>query len=901
MSLRQHIASGLRSLLRKELVERELDEELRTYLEIAAEAKMKKGLSRDEAHRAARVEMGSVDAVKEKVRHAGWESIVESFGQDLRYGLRRLRKSPGFTAVAVLILALGIGANTAIFSLINALMLRSLPVEQPKQLVQILFQGWGGTGSHTSYPDFEDFRDRNHALSGVSAVFWLNPPLLDARLEGQPEPISGQLVSGNFFSLLGVHPAAGRLLTPEEDRAGAGARVAVLSHAYWMRRFGGESSALGRSIILRQTPFTIIGVAPPEFKSVTPGYPPDLYVPFTTEAVFHQPRTWLDQRRYRWVQILGRLKPGVSLPQAQADLSVIYQQMLEGGTKPDWSNKDREEFLSQRIRLEPAANGFSDLRRRFSRPVFVLAGMVGLILLITCANIATMLLSRAITRQREFAVRRALGSGRARLVRQLLTENLLLGLAGGAAGLFLASWLSSFLALLVSLGQGHVQVDLRPDGWALVFTLVVSLLTTMLFGLAPAWRSTRLAVAAALKSTPGILGPALGHLRIGKVLVIAQVALCIVLLFGAGLFLRTLYNLETVNPGFNRQNVILFSVDPTTGGLKGHQVADLYHRMLERLHSMPLVRSASLSAVTPIWGGGMNTEVWVEGYTARPTEDVVVHVNWVSPGYFTTLETPHLLGREFGPEDTGRSLKVGIINQAMARYFFGHQNPIGKKFGWTEDGEKRELEIVGVVGDAKYMDMREEPPRTVYLNCFQDELGAMTFEVRTAIRPNSLVSEIHHSMEAIRGTAQLSNFTTFEAQVDESLGHERLIAVLSGLFGGLALLLAMIGLYGLMACAVAQRTNEIGIRMALGAQGVDVLRRVLGESSLLVLAGIAVGLPCALLGTRLVASMLYGLGSTDPLTIVGVILLMAFVAFLACCIPARRAIKVDPLVALRYE
>jgi len=826
---------------------------------------------------------------------------MDSLCQDLRCGLRLLRKTPGFTAVAVFTLALGIGANTAIFSLINALILRPLPVEKPEQLVQFLNQGYGMTGSHFSYPDFEQFRDRNQVFSGVVAVFWLNEPLLDARVDGQPESISGQLVSGDFFSLLGVHAAAGRLFTREDDKVPGGNPVAVLSYAYWKRRFAQDPSILGKTIILRGTPFTVIGVAPPVFGGVTPGFSPDVYVPFATEPVFHDGITWLDKSSYHWLQILARLRAGVSRQQALAELSVLQRQMLAAAVKPDWPQKDRETFLSQKLELTTAASGFSDLRRFLSIPVFVLAGMVGLVLLIACANVASMLLARAVTRRREFAVRLALGAGRARVIRQLLTESVLLGLGGGASGLLLAFWLGDILAALLSLVQGSIRIDLRPDYRVLGFTTAMSFVTTLLFGLLPALRATQLELSPTLKEDPRALSSSKRRLRTGRALVVSQVALSIVLVFVSVLFVRTLQKLETLDPGFNRENVLLFSVDPTPGGYKGAQVADLYRRVLERLSATPGVRTASLSAITPIWGGGWNTEVWVQGYTARPNEDVVVNLNSIGPKFFETLQMPLVLGRDFGPQDSGTSRKVAIINRAMAHYFFGDQNPIGKKFGWMDKGETTEFEIVGVVGDAKYMNMREQPPRTAYIDFFQDSLGKVSFEVRTAAKPAALVSGIRSAVEEVSRGAQVSGFKTLAEQVDESLGTERLIAVLSSLFGVLALVLAAVGLYGIMSHAVAQRTSEIGIRMALGAERADVLWMIMRQTLALILTGACIGLPAAIASARLVSSLLFDLKPGDPGAIMTVILVLGITTLAAGYLPARQASKVDPMVALRCE
>jgi predicted permease len=529
--------------------------------------------------------------------------------------------------------------------------------------------------------------------------------------------------------------------------------------------------------------------------------------------------------------------------------------------------------------------------------------MVGLVLLIACANLANLLLGRATVRQKEIAVRLAIGAGRFRLIRQLLTESVMLAIAAGALGLLCAYWASEVIVALMSVGRSPLFLDLRPDPRVLGFTGAISLLATILFGLAPALRSTRVDLTPALKETAGSLGFKRARLGWGKGLVVSQVALSLLLLFGAGLFVRTLENLENLDPGFDRKNVLLFDVDPTKSGYKGPAVTRLYKQILDHIGAIPGVHSASLSDMEPITGGGgWDNSVWVEGYTPRPDENMTVYLNSVGPKYFETLRTPLLLGRDFSPQDTETTPMVAIVNQTMARYFFGNSNPIGRKFGWWgEDKNKRQFEVVGVVKDSKYETLRERIPRTAYLDCFQRTPGAMTIAVRTSVMPTALISQARNEIRAIDTGIRFGEFRTLDEHVDESLGHERLMATLSGLFAALAVGLACVGLYGIMAYAVARRTNEIGIRMALGADRAHILRMIVGESVLLVATGVALGLPLALAAAQLVSGQLYGLKPADPGTIAGAILLLAAVAALASYIPARRATRVDPMVALRYE
>ncbi len=906
MSLLRNLAHGLRALFRKQRLESEMNEELGAYLDAAVRDNVRSGMSPEESLRAARVKMGSVEAVKEDIRSAGWESALETVWQDLRYALRMLRKNPGFTAVAVLTLALGIGANTAIFSVINAVMLRMLPVEHPEQLVQVAFQGKHSAasfiGQSFSYPQFTELREHNQVFADMSAFdYWTT---FDARLAGSGgsgETMKAQLVSANIFSLLGVNAVIGRTFAPDEDN-GAGAHpVAVISYALWTRVFARETGALGRKITIADTPFTIIGVAPAHFSGVNPGLACDLWIPVSMQPQVN-PNDSLTDIDTHWLTLMARLKPGVSTEQARAGLDVVYQQIQRQEDISGFSDQERRDFFSHRIVLLPAARGTDYLRNEFSRPLFLLMAMVALLLLIACANVANLLLARASVRHAEIAVRLALGAGRPRLMRQLLTESTLLALIGGALGVLVAYWGSPLLVILMSHRRNQVALDVHPDLGVLGFTFLTALITGIAFGLAPALRATRITASPGTRQVTATRG---GR-RLGGVLVVAQVALSLVMVIGAGLLVRTFHNLEASDPGFNRQGVLLFWLDPSKAGYKDERASQLREEVFERIRQIPGVRSASFSFLTPISGGGWdNVARSVEGYTPYPGEDMEIYLNAVGPRFFEALGTPLLLGRDFGPQDGPSSPWVVLINQTMARRFFGQRSPIGKHFELGPWSGKQGIEIIGVVGDAKYMSLRESAPPTAYLYIPQlpqaMKPGGVTFEVSSGVAPMSLVPQVRSLLQGMDSRLGASDFKTLAEQVDDSLSREKMMSTLSAFFGILALLLACIGLYGVTSYGVARRTSEIGIRMALGAEQRGILRMVLSEALVLAVIGVAIGLPSAWAATRSIASMLYGLKPTDPLTIIAATLLMTAVAVFAGYLPARRAIRVDPMVALRYE
>ena len=900
----------LRSLFKRNRVEQELADELRFHLEKVIEEKVAGGTTPEEARYAALREVGGVEHLKEECRDMRRVNYIEGFLQDVRYGLRQLRSNPGFTAVTVITLALGIGANTAIFSVINAVMLRMLPVQEPERLVQIGFQGKhrgeSFVGESFSYPLFKELRQHNQVFTDVSAFdYWdsFDAHLANPGSGAASEPIQGQLVSANFFSLVGVNAIIGRTFGADED-TGAGAHpVTVISYGLWTRRFAQDPAVLGNKLTIEGTPFTIIGVAPFHFDGVNPGQTCDFWVPVTMQPQV-VPGLSLTDGDTNWLSLMARLKPGVSVEAARANLDLVYQRSQREHGISHWSEQDRQDFFTHHIVLLPAARGANYLREEFSRPLLLLMGMVALVLLIACSNVANLLLARAGVREREMLVKLALGAGRRRLIRQLLTETVLLAMVGGAAGLLFAYWGSPALVALMAGGGRRVELNVYPDLPVLGFTLLVAFVTGIAFGLAPALRATRMSASPSVQAGSRSLTASRRGRTLGRVLVIAQVALSLVLVVGAALLVRTLRNLETLDPGFSRHNVLLFGLDPSKAGYKDERAAQLRREVLERIQQMPGLRSASFSFLTPISGGGWdNYARFVEGYTPYPGEDMDVYLNAVGPRFFETLGTPVLLGREFGALDHSGSTPVALINQTMARRFFGTHNPIGKHFQVGEWSGKDVYEIIGVTQDAKYVSLRERVPPTAYLYIpqFPQIPSGITFEVSSVVPPMSLVPQLRSLLQSIDPRLTASGVKTLAEQVDQSLYQEKLVSTLSSFFGALALLLACVGLYGVMSYAVARRTSEIGIRIALGAEGRRILRMVVSEALVLMVLGIVIGVPAALAASRLITTILYGLKATDPVTILASVAVMGAVAALAGYIPARRATKVDPMVALRYE
>jgi len=835
--------------------------------------------------------------------------------RDLRYALRRLLKSPLFSGVVILSVALGIGANTAIFTLLDQVILRLLPVRDPSALALLTTKG-NGYGSNRgqnaiSHPMYEDFRDHNTVFTGLMCKFGV-PVSLSA--DGRTERLQGELVSGNYFDVLGVGAAAGRLITPEDDKVPNGHPVAVLSYDFWKTRFAKDRGVVGKTIIANGHNYTVIGVSEESFTGVEQGGNPQLRFPMMMKAEITPGWDQLKDRRSRWVNAFGRLKPGVKFEQAAAALTPFFHQMLEMEVKEaafaNASAHSREQFLKATIEVLPGSQGRDYVRERFSKPLWVLMSIVVGVLLIACANVANLLLARAATREKEIAVRLALGAGRWRIVRQLLVESLVLAVIGAAAGVLLATWTDKLLLGMMPIGSNFTST---PDLRILGFTAMVTAFTGVLFGLAPALQSTRPNLATTLKDQAGAVAGSFGQVRLRKALVVVQIALSLLLLIGAGLFIGSLRNLKNLSPGFRTANLISFSVNPDLSGYKPEQAKAFYRQLTSRLSAVPGVETAGLSGMRLLDDDDWESTISVEGYQAKEDEDMNPYFNDVGPGWFGTMGIPVIEGRDFDERDNKRqqhgkdpkdmSPTVVIVNQNFEKKFFGGKSAIGRRIGFGGNpGTKTDMEIVGVVGNAKYNRVREEGGVQVFIPFLAGEdPGGMTGYVRTTAPPAQMFSTIRAEVSKIDADIPVYDLRTIEEQVNISLQTERLVAGLSAVFGLLATLLAVIGLYGVMSYTVSRRTKEVGIRMALGASQGHVVWMVMAEVLLMLGIGVGIAVPSALALSKLVRAQMYGITPQDPLTIVAATLILAVVAALAGFIPARRAARIDPMLALRWE
>lgn len=849
--------------------------------------------------------------------------------QDLRFGVRMLVKHKGLTVAAVFTLAIGIGANTAIFSLIDALLLKSLPVKDAQQLVLFSIVRPGGTDVTFSYPLIERFARDTRSFTGIIASnagdrLRLSVAQADGSA-GEIEWVQADQVSGNYFPVLGVNAVAGRALDQDDDRASDPQPVAIISYDFWQRRFGKEPSVVGRKITLNDFPFTVIGVAPRGFSGLEAGGKTDLWWPLQMTPQVFPGRRWLKSSA-SWLLAMGRLRPGVSVEQARAEMEAIHRDQLSEAPPERLARltpAGRSNYFASRVELEPGGAGWTLLRKQFKQPLLILMLTVGLVLLIACASLANLLLARAAARQKEIAVRLALGAGRFRLMRQFLTEGVLLSLAGGSLALLFADQATRLLFAYLPQDR-PVFLDLTPNALTIGFTLGLSVLTGMLFGLAPALRAMRLDLAASLKTKTGA-SSGFSPRVFNKTLIVAQVALSLFLLIGAGLFVRSLQNLLSLDTGFEREHVAVFTVDPGDG-ISETQQTSLFKELLTRLEALPGARAASVSVYLPL--NRMTTasnSVSVPGIATPAGADTSCQTLWVGPKFFETMGMPLLAGRDFGsqeqqPIDAAARQNAGpqaqrsipgsetvplsaVINQTMARDFFGDEIPLGKIFLFTA-GSLRAMpfQVIGVVRDAKYKSLREQARRAFYVSYFQDPGdGALNFLVRTTGSPARLVSAFERTVRDLNPKLQVTGLKTMNDVVNDSLAQERLVAQFVGFFSLFATLLACIGLYGIMSFAVTRRTNEIGIRLALGARRASIVSLVMKETVLLVAAGEAIGLGAALAATRLSSSLLYGLSPHDPATIGAAALLMIAVAAMAGYLPARRATTVDPMVTLRCE
>jgi len=828
--------------------------------------------------------------------------------QDFRYSLRTLRKSPVFLAVAVLSLALGIGANTAIFTLIHQLILQPLPVKDPERLVMLAGRGkhYGGNNGpdRISYPMYREIRDKNQVLSGMFCTY---PSTVSASFQGGTELIGADFVSGNYFPVLGIGAAAGRVFTAADDLIQGGHPLAVLSHGYWRARFGADPRIVGKQIVVNGRSLTIIGVSPAGFDGVEPGRAPQIRIPMTMKDDL--PRSdfgRLNNDRFRWAEVFGRLKPGMTIEEAQAGLQPLFHQILnrEVTEKPfaKASPFVKQEFLKMWMEAMPGSTGRSNLRRTYSKPLFALMGIVSLVLLIACSNLANLLIARASARQKEIAVRLALGAGRGRIIRQLLVESLVLAAVGGSLGVGLAVIVDR--ALIDFLPSGHTPLSLSstPDWTVLGFTFAISLLAGAGFGLIPALQSTRPKLADTLKDQAGAVIRG-GSAQLRKGLVVAQVSLSLLLLIGAGLFVQSLRNLKTLNPGFEVGNLLAFDVDPTMSRYDPKWSADYYRRMRERLSALPGVESHTFAVVPVLEDNEWDNWVTIEGYSAKQDERPDPHMQYCSPGFFKTLKIPVVLGRDFNDRDDAGAPKVGIVNQKFVKRYLGGASPLGRHIGMGIDpGTKLDIQIVGVVGDTKYESMRDEIPYELYIPSDQKGFATGgTVYVRAKGDPTQAFNTLRTAVRAVDANVPMYDMRTVDNQMEISLLTERLLAALSSVFGCLATLLAALGLYGVMAFMVARRTREIGIRMALGAGQGTVVWMVLRETLTLAGIGVGFGLAGAYGVTRLIQAQLFGVKPTDLLTMAAASLGIAAVTALAGYVPARRATGIDPMSALRWE
>ena len=827
---------------------------------------------------------------------------------DLRLALRGLRRSPLFTIVAVLSLALGIGANTAIFTLIDQILLRKLPVRAPDELVMLYQQGSHngsnmGTRMH-SYPLYQDLQQKAEPLAEV-----LCRRLVPASVsvDNQTERVEAEMVSGNYFTMLGVKPAVGRVFNSEEDdQVYQGHPVVVLGYDYWVTRFARDPGVVGRTIRVNNSPMTIVGVSAAGFAGLDPAQAPQIRVPIQMKPVMVPDWGWLhmDNRRARWVQVFARLKPGWTVESAAAPLQGLFTQIrteeMQLPAAKDWSQYARDQFMKGKLRAEPAAMGFSGLRNDFSTALLVLMSMVGLVLLIACANVANLLIARAFMRQREIAVRLSLGASRGRLVQQLLVESLVLSFAGGIAGVFLSSALTRSLLALIPTGSAPLLISAKPDLRILGFTLVLTSLTGIIFGLLPALRASRLNTWVTLKETVGSIAGTGGSLVLRKGLVTAQVALSFLLLFGAGLFVRSLQNLQTTDTGVALDNLVSFQLSPALSDYDEARTVALYQQLQERLRSAPGVRSAAYATVPILAGDEWDSSTSVEGHKAADGEDMQAFMNALSPGYFEAMKFPILEGRDFQVADLKAHSKVAIVNRRFAEHFFKGGSALGKHLGQgTGPKTKLDIEIIGVVADSLYEGPREGVRRQVFVPNYGK--NSAVFYVRTQSAAASAYSLVRNEVKRLDAAMPVYSLKTLESQLDETLLTDRLIALLSAGFGLLATLLASIGLYGVMAFAVARRKKELGIRLALGAQPGLVIWLVMKEVLVLLAIGLAIGVPAAFGLGKYVSTQLYGIDSRDPGVATATVILLALVSAAAGLIPAHRASRIDPILALRHE
>jgi len=833
---------------------------------------------------------------------------MSGVASDVKIALRNLGRSKLFTLVAVASLALGIGANTAIFTLVDQLLLRVLPVHDPEQLVMIWTTGphMGSNRGYrkTSYPMYQDFQQKAQAFSSVFCQF---ETALSISFSGQTERVDAELVSGNYFQALGVKPAIGRVFTSEEDdRVYKGHPVVVLSYPYWVTRFAADPKVIGQKMLVDNYPMTIVGVSAAGFNGLDPAHAPQLRVPIQMKPLMTPGWDEIGDRRSQWVQMFARMKPGFTVESAKASLQPLLTQVLNLEiAQPEMkeaSKYNRDRFLARKVRMEAAGSGFSQMRRDYGTALIVLMCMVGLVLLIACFNVANLLIARAVARQKEIAVRLAVGASRWQLLRQLLIESLVLSVAGGAAGLFLAVAMIRALLHFLPAGDAPLMLSADPDARILAFNAALALVTGLLFGLAPAVQSLRVDLWNALKDIVGAVSGTGGNVRFRKSLVTAQVAFSFLLLAGAGLFVRTLINLKQTNAGFHdMDNLVTFQVDPALSGYTPQRMETFYRQLLANIRATPGVKTAGYAIMPVLSGYEWDSTMSVEGHQIKDGEDMQAFMNGVSPEYWKTMGVPLVAGRDFNDHDDGKH-SVAIVNTQFATHFFGKESPLGRHIAFGDKPKKLDIEIVGVVGDSLYEGPREGVHRQAFLPYLHVEFPAgVAFYVRTSLDSNSMFASLRGKVRELDAAMPVYQMKTLERQLDERLSTERLIATLSAAFGVLATVLAAIGLYGVMAFVVARRTKEIGLRMALGAPQGQVVWMVMRETLALVAAGLAIGIPAAILLSKYVSTQLFGVKSTDLGAAAAALVILSVVAAGAGFLPARRASEIDPIQALRYE
>jgi putative ABC transport system permease protein len=834
---------------------------------------------------------------------------------DLRLALRTWRKSPGFTAIALLSIALGIGANAAIFTLVDQVLLRVLPVRHPHELVQVTFEGshygsnWGD-GSELSFPMYKEFRDHNQVFSGMFGRFGYSFHIGHA---GRTERVAGDIVTGSYFPVLGVGAALGRTLTADDDRLPGGHPVAVLSHGFWVTAFGADPGVVNSSLVINGHPYTIVGVAQPGFDGVEVGRPVGVFVPMMMKAQLTPGWNALDERLYRWVQVFGRLKPGITADQAKAALTPYYKSLTELDLNdPDFARaapETRKRYAANTLEIVPASQGRSYFRRNLTTPLWVLMATAGGLLLIACANVANLLLARGAARQREIAVRLALGATRSRIAAQLLIESLLLAVIGGVIGIAIAAVGAPLVLGFFVDADTPQPISTSPDWRILAFTFAISTITGILFGMAPAVQSTRPDVAPTLKDQAGsVLG---GHARLRKSLVAFQVAVSLLLIIGAALFTRTLGNLLAVDIGFDASRLISFGVDPTLNGYDPPRTRQFVKALMQTLNTTPGVEAAGVASMRILEGNQWTTSITVEGYQAKPDENSSQWANSVSPGYFKTMGIPLLAGRDFTERDERiappakgeRDFRVAIVNEKFARHYFGGGNAVGRRIGFGGNpNTPTPIEIIGVVRNSKYTDVRDEIPRQVFFPYLESsQPSGFTVYLQTRQPADRMFDTVRQTMRRLDPNLPVYSTRTLERQVAQSLSRERLVSTMTAAFGTLATLLAVVGLYGVMSYTVSRRTREIGVRVAFGASARNIRWLVIREVLVIAAAGIAIGLPAAWWLGRYVSTQLYGVKPTDAVAIIGATVLLAIVAVIAGLVPSARAARLDPTAALRAE